>query len=441
MPITSVNQDKPAERQKVFCPVLMKESECELTTGIFCDKNLSEKIECAKVLDTPSIYNLIPHNSFLYNFIEYCNKITDAPDIFSYAAGLTAIAAILQKNVFMKWAGGKLYPNMYILLIMKSGGRKSTVLRVVKQILEKFDTTDGSLIFPSDITPEAFYMIAQNRPYGSFFHGEFGGWLKSLERGYNKGLKEFITDVYDGFSQKKLIKGPNGTGQLFRIDEPAINILTASTISWISENIKETDRQSGFMQRFTIFYAQQDKTEIALPINPAPPENLFNELKNMFNIKGEIKLSEEAREIYEGFYHSEDESKKRRSEIYGSFQARFFTLIIKIAIIYCVMRKDKIIEKEDMEYAIQLKLILEKHLYSVYDKLIKDRNQEMLNKILNIIADNGGTIERSRLLRYTHMLRKDFDNFIETLTERKSLAVNKEKTKTKSAVFYKIIGD
>ena len=70
MPITSVNQDKPAERQKVFCPVLMKESECELTSGIFCDKNLSEKIECAKVLDTPSIYNLIPHNSFLYNFIE-----------------------------------------------------------------------------------------------------------------------------------------------------------------------------------------------------------------------------------------------------------------------------------------------------------------------------------------------------------------------------------
>ena len=42
--------------------------------------------------------------------------------------------------------------------------------------------------------------------------------------------------------------------------------------------------------------------------------------------------------------------------------------------IYCVMRKDKVIGKEDMEYAIQLKLILEKYLYSVYDKLIKDKN-------------------------------------------------------------------
>ena len=440
MPIIAPITIKPAERQKVFCPVLMKESECELTSGIFCDKNLSEKIECAKVLDTPNIYNLIPHNSFLYDFVEYCNGITDAPDIFAFSAGLTAIAAILQKNVFMKWTGGKLYPNMYILLIMKSGGRKSTVLRVVKQILEKFDTAKGSLIFPSDITPEAFYMLAQNRPYGSFFHGEFGGWLKSLDRNYNKGFKEFLTDAYDGFSYKKLIKGPNGGGQLYCVNEPAINILTASTISWIAGNIKEADRQSGFMQRFTIFYAQQDKTEIALPTASIFPDELIEELRGISEIEGEIKLSEEARKIYKEFYLSEAESKKRQSEIYGSFQTRLFTLIIKTAIIYCVMRKDKIIEKEDMEYAIQLKLILEKHLYTVYDKLIKDKNQEMLNKILNIIADNGGDIERSRLLRYTHMLRKDFDNFIDTLIERQSIARRTEKTKTKFAVYYKKIG-
>ena len=441
MPAITPITFKQEEIKKVFCPVLMKESDCELFFGKYCGKNLPERMECAKFLDTPSIYGLIPHGSFLYHFIEYCNKITDAPDIFAFAAGLTAISAILQKNVFMKWTGGKLYANMYILMIMKSGGRKSTVLRVLKQILENFDMEDGSLIYPSDVTPEAFYMVAQSRPYGTFFHGEFGGWLKSLERSYNKGFKEFLTDVYDGFSQKKLIKGPNGTGQLYRIDEPAINILSASTIAWISENIKEADRQSGFMQRFTIFYAQQDKKEIALPISNNPPNSLVKELKELLSIKGEIKLSEEAKQIYEEFYYSENESKKRQSEIYGSFHTRLFTLVIKIAMIYCVMRKDKVIGKEDMEYAIRLKSILEKYLYSVYDKLIKDKNQETLNKILNIIADNGGTIERSKLLRYTHMLKKDFNNFIETLIERRSVAVRVEKTKTKSAVYYKIIGD
>ena len=441
MPVITPITLKPAEKQKVFCPVLMKESDCELAAGKFCDKNLSERMECSKLFEAPNIYNLIPHDSFLYNFIEHCNKITDAPDIFALGAGLTTIATILQRNVFMKWTGGKLYPNMYILLIMKSGGRKSTVLKVAKSLLEKLDVGDTSLVFPSDITPEAFYAIAQNRPNGVFFHSEFGGWLKSLDRNYNKGFKEFLTDIFDGFSQKKLIKGPNGTGQLFRIEEPAINILTASTIAWISENIKDSDRNSGFMQRFNIFYAQQDKKEIALPTAFIPVESLVADLKEISNIEGEIELSEEARQIYEEFYYSEDESKKRQSETYGSFQTRLFTLIIKIAIIYCVMRRDNIIEKEDIKYAIQLKLILEKHLYSVYDKLIKDRNQETLNKILNIVIDNGGVIERSKLLRYTHMLKKDFNNFIETLIERRSLAFHTEKTKTKSVVYYKIIGD
>ena len=299
-----------AEKQNVFCPVLMKESSCELATGKFCDKSLPERMECARLLETPSIYNLIPHDSFLYNFIEHCNKITDAPDFFAFGAGLLTIATILEKNVFIKWTGGKLYTNIYILLIMKSGGRKSTVLRVAKSLLEKLDAGDASLVFPNDMTPEAFYAIAQNRPNGAFFHGEFGGWLKSLDRSYNKGFKEFLTDIYDGFSQKKLIKGPNGTGQLFKIDEPAINILTASTIAWISENIKEADRQSGFMQRFTFFYAQQDKMEIALPTASIFPDELIEELRGISEIEGEIKLSEEARKIYKEFYLSEAESKK-----------------------------------------------------------------------------------------------------------------------------------
>ncbi|MHB1661116.1 MAG: DUF3987 domain-containing protein [bacterium] len=436
MPLKT-NADKP----NVFCPVLMEESRCELTGGIFCDKNLAEKIECAGVLERQSIYNLIPPNSFLFDFINYCNKITDAPDIFEYTGALIALSTILQKNVFLKWAGGKLYPNMYMLLIMKSGGRKSTVSSIVKKILEKFDKEETSLIYPNDITPEAFYSLAQNQSYGTFFHTEFGGFLKSLDRNYNKGMKEFLTDVYDGFSQKKLIKGPNGTGQMFKVDDPAVNILSASTVSWIADNLKESDLKSGFMQRFTIFYARQDKKEITLPISQELPGGLITRLKELLNMEGEIKLAEEAKVRYEEFYYGDNETKKRQSEIYASYHTRLYTVIIKVAMLYCIMRKDDTIQKEDIEYGIALKLILEKYLYSVYDKLIKDRNKEILEKILNIISDNGGVIERSKLLRYTHMLKRDFDNFIDTLIERRSIAVRIEKTKTKSAVYYKKIGN
>ncbi len=61
--------------------------------------------------------------------------------------------------------------------------------------------------------------------------------------------------------------------------------------------------------------------------------------------------------------------------------------------------------------------------------------------MLNLISDNGRIVERSKLLRYTHMLKRDFDNFIDTLIERQPIAVRIEKTKTKSAVYYKKIGN
>ncbi len=75
---------------------------------------------------------------------------------------------------------------------------------------------------------------------------------------------------------------------------------------------------------------------MALPTASVLPDGLIEELREISEIEGEITLSEEAREIYEEFYYSVEESKKRQSEIYGSFQTRLFTLIVKTAILYCV---------------------------------------------------------------------------------------------------------
>jgi hypothetical protein len=64
MPAIAPITFKPEETKKVFCPVLMKESGCELFFGKYCGKNLPERMECARLLDTPSIYGLIPHGHF-----------------------------------------------------------------------------------------------------------------------------------------------------------------------------------------------------------------------------------------------------------------------------------------------------------------------------------------------------------------------------------------
>ena len=433
-------QEKPAVKQKVFCPVAMKESSCEIASGEFCNKNLSDKIECARHFETQSIYHLIPENSFLYDFVNYCNKITDAPDVFCFGAGLIVISTILQKNTYMKWAGRNLYPNLYLLLIASSGGRKSTVLNIAKSLLKRFDTTENSLIYPSDITPEAFYYLAQIKENGTFFHSEFGAFLKGLDRAYNKGFKEFLTDVYDGFSQEKVIKGPNGGGQKYRINEPVINILASSTLAWIAGNIKESDRQSGFMQRFNILYCGQDKREIALPTAAVPTDSLLEKLKELAENSGEIKLSVGAVEIYNSFFYSAAETEKRKSETYGSYQTRLYTGIIKNSMLYAVLRGGQVIEKPDMANAIELKLIFEKNLFEVYERLIeKDETHKKIDKLLNIIVEAGGEIQRSKLLKNCNLSKFDFDRIIETLIARENIISFSKPTTPKATTFYKLL--
>lgn len=438
---------KTEQKQKVFCPIVMKESSCELAgDGRFCNKSLVEKIECSKDFENNNLYSLIPPDSFLYDFINYSNKITDGPDAFAFGAGLITISTVLQKNVWMRWAGRALFSNLYLLLIASSGGRKSTILNISKQLLKKFDIENESLVMPSSLTPESFFTMASIKATGIFFHSEFGGWLRELDRAYNSGFKELYTDAYDNFSYLRFIKGKDGQGERYNIDTPSFNILTASTTAWIQSNLKESDRQSGFMQRFTILAGRQDKPEMPAPVidddsdlvglNDKIAAKLAEILKNN---KGEMRLSIEARDIYDDFFHSDAEFEKRQSEIYGSYQQRLFTLIMKIAMIYAAMRGYQIITGDDIKYAIKAKLFFEKNLYESYDSLVKTKDQETLEKILAMIKEAGGTIKKRTLGQNLHLKSKTLKEYIDTLIDNEQIRLFSEPTKPKATIFFTLI--
>jgi len=439
------------KNEGIFCPVMMKKTNCEEfmdTNERFCSKNVSEKLGCSRVFRENdqainSVYDLIPPGSFLESFIDYSNNITDGPDIFAYAAGLIVLSTLAQKNVYIQWAGNRLFANLYILLIAKSGDKKSTVLSLAKKLIGKFNTTDKFLVFPDDITPEALYLLCQNQSHGSFFHGEFGEWLRNLDKNYNKGQKEFFTDVFDNHSHRKFIKGKEGKGEMFYISEPAFNILTASTIAWVATNIKDADKSSGFMQRFVIFNGARDKHEIALPIANVDKSqilnNLTSKLEEIMQVSGEITLSTDASKYYESFFHSDAEFKKRQSEQFGSYQTRFYTIIIKLAMLYCIMRKDTIISKEDIAYGIKAKLLIEAQLFGVFDRLTTNEVKDNMDKIKNIILENGGVVDRSKLLHYSRLLAKDFNNYIGTMVESGQVTQKMENNKTKTTTYYSLV--
>ena len=174
-----------------------------------------------------------------------------------------------------------LYPVLWVLMILKSGGFKSTSLRsgselsrkkhgdVLKRLKEKEEavkaTMDDSLnqksrkaeepmekrmdrecadILKEDVVlPHLTTMagllqdLARGRG-GTIFLNEFSAWLSNMEKTYNEGLKSLSTDLFDvpeSFEQKTKTEGT------LRIERPFIGICAVSTIDWIKQQIKPAD--------------------------------------------------------------------------------------------------------------------------------------------------------------------------------------------------------
>lgn len=424
--------------ETVYCPVQDKKILCDavqVQRGM-CNVRLEQKIECSKSQpDKVSLYNLIPKGTLLQDFVSHVNATTDAPDAFAFGAAMTSIAAAMRQKIYMRWGNERLHPNLYMLLIAESGGRKSTTINIASALLRRFD----DVLLPNEMTPEILFERLSKSATGLLINHEFGGFREALNRSYNKGMKEFITQLYDTAYLKRQIKGKEGKGEEYVIDDPAVSIFTASTLSWIQSSIVEADMLSGFMQRFTIIKAKQDKVEKPFPPAADFSNQIIERIGSIYQICAEMKASEEASLVYEEFYLSDAETNKRRSALFGSFQTRLYTAVWKFAMIYAVMFDRIIISVEDINYAIKCKLWLEKSLFAVFAELTKSKSGRALEKIMMIInSKEGNQITREDLIRETRATSKDLDELIRTLLESGQINISSntpEKGRKKTVIY------
>src|SRR6476660_3889070 len=68
-------------------------------------------------------------------------KENEAPERFFYWSAMAAISAVVKKQVVLNRYQYKLYPNIYVLIMGKSGIKKGLPVNVAKQLIEKVGNT------------------------------------------------------------------------------------------------------------------------------------------------------------------------------------------------------------------------------------------------------------------------------------------------------------
>jgi hypothetical protein len=271
---------------------------------------------------------IIRVSPFLEEWMEFAMSMTDAPDEFLAAGGLQLIASVLGNQTYISFGNDKIFPHLWVVLLAPSSFfHKTTALNLVKRTIsslilsrnwqdrqtdvEKLKSTEQKIndevkvsgirsgqdmLAPDRFSIDLLLEELENRPSMLLVQSEYGAFLKEIDKTFNLGAKETLTEIYDsGLITKfnKTIKAQND-GKPIRIDNTALSIFSASTKDWLEEYIKLSDLGAGFIARFLFVPASKKTRFIGWPATR--DEETYERIKqNLLKIrksmKGELDVS------------------------------------------------------------------------------------------------------------------------------------------------------
>lgn len=301
-------------------------------------------------------------NGWLQTYIKYTES-QESPTQFHVWTGLTVLAGILKRNVYLGRGYYKLYPNLYTLLIAPSGRcRKSTASSVGVSF---FSEIDGINLVNEKTTPEGLveqmiknsfkpdYSLIQRSDNGQKilpkemkFSTECSAFIYASElavflgkQTYNTGLTELLTALYEG---KDIWHFTTKGGGKVPLENINLNILGCSNPEWLSA-ISEDAFGGGFIGRIICVYQDRSRLKIAFPEltieQKAMKAMLINDLFRISALKGEFTFEPEAHEFFKNWYETFEPD-------YGGRLAGFLERkpehILKVAMLLSVSFEDSL---------------------------------------------------------------------------------------------------
>ena len=247
----------------------------------------------------PPIYDLLP-DGFLKEYVDFLYPLSEASIQYHIGAALLLVGASCKRNIYLSFPPGKLFLNLYVLLVGKSGiARKSTATRPAFEMLNK---VDPFAYVGNETSLAGFFRELLEYPNRLGYYSEFKTLMDNCRKGHGIGLKEVITDLWDNPSIYKISLKNIKPEDRF-IHKPSLSILGATTIDWLKLN--NSDITGGFFGRFLPVVAMDEKDRF-LPMPPKADDEkyecLVEWLKKISLMKGEFEITAEARELITEIY-------------------------------------------------------------------------------------------------------------------------------------------
>lgn len=244
-------------------------------------------------------------DDWLSSYDEYTEE-QESPSLFHFWVGTAIIAAVLERRCWIHRGYYTLYPNLYIVLIGASARvRKTSAINIGFELYR--EAIPKGVMVSQKTTPEALISIFvegfKERAVsgGTIVSDELGVFLGGQSK--NMDLMQLLTKWYDcpkHFEYHTMMRGKELMNNVY------CSMIAGTTPDWLKDSMPKHAVGGGFTSR--IIFVYQDKPEKLVAFPEVTPKmemlkgKLIHDLKVIYKMGGQFKLTEKAKEWYEEWY-------------------------------------------------------------------------------------------------------------------------------------------
>lgn len=342
--------------------------------------------------------------NFIDAYVSYTRNQEASEKIHKWVA-ISIIAAALERKVWINRGYYLLFPNLYTFIIGASGiVRKSTSTGIGVDLLrnlERFNimserVTAGSLI--QQLERSGMKYVAGGREMRQSATFCYASELKVFLDEVFGSISELLTTFYDcqpNDCTKPWVYETKSAGQT-KIYGPCLNMLGASTPTWLVRAIPASEMEGGFSSRVIFVVENSPPTKfVAWPELEKGADQtrmkLIDDLREIHELCGEFRIDKLAKAHFEEWYKEHQLSlvSAGNDTRFSGYFGRKGDTILKLAMILAVSRSnDLVIQLEHIEWAIMMLDELEVSMFEAFGATGKNENSAELVKIWEMLRKN-----------------------------------------------------
>lgn len=382
-------------------------------------------------------------DTFIERYIKWAKSLGDAAPQYHQAGAFTALSALLAGAVQLPTSFGVMKPNLWFMILADTTlTRKSTAMDIAMDLVTEIDddvlmATDGSI--------EGLLTSLSTRPGrpSVFLRDEFSGLLEMItKKDYYAGMPEFLTKLYDGKMQKRILRKES-----IDVRDPCLILFAGGIKNKITGLLTFEHVSSGFMPRFVFITAESDITKVK-PLGPPTDwtdnnrSAIKDELEDLYNfyanqdttmiVKG-TKIEYTVKKKFDAtltpeawFRYNQMEAQmldlgmaSERPDIMTPVYDRLSKSILKASVLLAATRKTDpvVVEEKDVVRAMVYGESWRSYAKEVMDNVGKTMNERMLDNIFRQIERAPG-VSRSYVMQAYHLDARTASHIFETLEQR-----------------------